>query len=466
MFRQLGGYDLSPLVDLFWRMKNGAVPGIAFINTLPPLLLLLAKAFSPLELGWYELTAANIAIASVTFAALVALTPRQERSVGTCLALAAAVAVPLVFTNHVWHASLSQYAAAVFFLALFQGLETKDRAAMLWLAGTASILALAKQNVALPVLSASLGFVVVWGGAGRWRLAAAIFGGASVGLAFAMLTLRMPPAVMLAIYTAVAGRGLPSEEMVQALADHATNRVAAGACLLAVATMMPAILRAAPLTLAQRCLALLFIALAALPFLTDWDSKFNNVTLPFVVALVVVTAGARDGTERARSQMAYARILTGGLLLVALLGGVVRQRMHDVGPGIFWERIMSHRIERGYFQGLQTGPALAGVLDGMERARAAYPEQRLFFGPRLEFGYAVLRLASPRGMPLWWHPGSSHALRDEARVAQAFAANRFDVLIFLGDDRRRIDQATLDQIARDYRHVRTDGSLQIHERIR
>ncbi|RYE48127.1 MAG: hypothetical protein EOP21_05660 [Hyphomicrobiales bacterium] len=466
VFRQLGGYDLAPLIDLFWRMKSGAVPGVDFINTLPPLLLLLAKVFAPFKFGWYELTLANIVIAWATFAALVALTPREDRSVGTCLALATAVAVPLVFTNHVWHSSVSQYAAAVFFLALFRGLETMDRASALWLAGTASVLALAKQNVALPVLGSSLSFVLVWGGVRRWRLAAAIGGGAAAGLLFAMLWLRMPLAAMLAIYTAVAGRSLPIEEMVEKLAGSATNQVVASLCLLAVVVMIPIILRPGRLSIAQRYVALLFVGLAALPFATDWDTKINNATLPFIVVLVVVIAGMRDGSARARSQMLYAQILTGALLSVALLGGAVRLRMYDVGPGIFWERVMSHRVERGYFGGLYTGDTLVGVLDGMERVRAWHPGQRLFFGPRLEFGYAVLRVPSPHGMPLWWHPGTSYALGDDVRVAQAFAANQFDRLIFLGDDRKRISQTVLNQIARTYRFVGTDGPLQIYEPIR
>lgn len=465
MFRQLGGYDLAPLIDLFWRMKNGAVPGVDFINTLPPLLLLLAKVFSRLGLGWYELTIANIVAVWVTFGALLALTPRDDRSVGTCLALAAAVAVPLVFTNHVWHSSLSQYAAAVFFLALFRGLEVADRAALLWLAASAAVLALVKQNVALPVLAASLGFVLVWGGARRWRLALAIGGGAAAGLVFAMLWLRMSPITLLAIYTAVAGRGLPSGEMLEVLTKSATNRAMAGLFFVAFGIMLPALLRARQLSVAQRLLALLFIALAILPFATDWDTKLNDVTLPLVVSLTVVTAVSHDGF-RGLFYLVFLRIVIGLVLLMALIGGATRERTRDVGPGMYWEPVLSHRVADGYFQGLQTGNALVGVLGGMERVRAAYPGKRLFFGPRLEFGYAVLRVPSPYGMPLWWHPGSSYALPDEPRVAQAFAANRFDVLVFLGDDRRRLARAVLDRVARDYRQVGTDGQLEVYERIR
>ncbi len=34
--QQFGGYDLSPLIDLFWRIHNNQIPGKDFIYTFPP----------------------------------------------------------------------------------------------------------------------------------------------------------------------------------------------------------------------------------------------------------------------------------------------------------------------------------------------------------------------------------------------------------------------------------------------
>jgi hypothetical protein len=42
-YRQFGGYDLSPLIDLSWRFSRGETPGVDFINTFPPLLLVFIK---------------------------------------------------------------------------------------------------------------------------------------------------------------------------------------------------------------------------------------------------------------------------------------------------------------------------------------------------------------------------------------------------------------------------------------
>jgi hypothetical protein len=49
--RQFGGYDLSPVVDVLYRLDRGEIPGVDFINTLPlsflAYLKLLASVFGP-----------------------------------------------------------------------------------------------------------------------------------------------------------------------------------------------------------------------------------------------------------------------------------------------------------------------------------------------------------------------------------------------------------------------------------
>jgi len=65
----------------------------------------------------------------------------------------------------------------------------------------------------------------------------------------------------------------------------------------------------------------------------------------------------------------------------------------------------------------------------------------------------VTLVVSPIALPLWWHPGSSFpetALHD---IIQAWSTDRFDVLIFLHDDRTRIPGAILHAIDQNYRAV-------------
>lgn len=52
----------------------------------------------------------------------------------------------------------------------------------------------------------------------------------------------------------------------------------------------------------------------------------------------------------------------------------------------------------------------------------------------MEFGYAVCRVPSPKHLPVWWHPGSSFALADQAAILAVWKEHRFSTLIYLKDD--------------------------------
>lgn len=88
----------------------------------------------------------------------------------------------------------------------------------------------------------------------------------------------------------------------------------------------------------------------------------------------------------------------------------------------------------------------------------------VFFGPRLEFMYAMFERPSPRGLPIWWHPGTSFALADTALVADRWSRARFDLLVFLRDDYARMPAEVIDRIRRDYVRDQTDPELTLWRR--
>jgi hypothetical protein len=71
----------------------------------------------------------------------------------------------------------------------------------------------------------------------------------------------------------------------------------------------------------------------------------------------------------------------------------------------------------------------------------------------MEFLYARERLASPRGLPLWWHPGSSYPFRALPAILSAFQTDRPQLLIFLHDDRSHMPAALLDRMSREYQQL-------------
>ena len=73
---QFGGYDLSPLIDLSWRINAGEVPGVDFLNTMPPVMIVILKFASVLPLDWRSLVAVNGLFLAVTWTVVFFFTRR------------------------------------------------------------------------------------------------------------------------------------------------------------------------------------------------------------------------------------------------------------------------------------------------------------------------------------------------------------------------------------------------------
>jgi hypothetical protein len=132
------------------------------------------------------------------------------------------------------------------------------------------------------------------------------------------------------------------------------------------------------------------------------------------------------------------RRATAGFVLLAFTAvagyfAVTRARVRWIGDRTFFEDRATYRFSGGFFSGLRTGPRFPAVVEQMESALQRYPG-RAFFGPRMEFGYAVFQQPAGRGIPLFWHNGSAYAASDIPGIVEAFDRAGFQTLIFLKDD--------------------------------
>src|SRR5581483_244910 len=142
------------------------------------------------------------------------------------------------------------------------------------------------------------------------------------------------------------------------------------------------------------------------------------------------------------------------LVAIALFYGISRARMQEIGVWAEAETCNTESsIQDPFFGGFTTCRNLASVLAETDAAIHTRNAQSVFFGPRMEFLYARYRLTAPRGLPLWWHPGSSYPLPCERRILAAFEADRPQILIFLHDDRSHMPAALLDLIDREYQQL-------------
>jgi hypothetical protein len=100
----------------------------------------------------------------------------------------------------------------------------------------------------------------------------------------------------------------------------------------------------------------------------------------------------------------------------------------------FYWRDGGHQTGEPFFRDLRASSRFRTVMAQVREATRGDAGQSVFFGPRMEFEYAVCRLPSPKHLPIWWHPGSSYGLADERAVLAEWKNQSFDTLIFLKHD--------------------------------
>jgi hypothetical protein len=81
---------------------------------------------------------------------------------------------------------------------------------------------------------------------------------------------------------------------------------------------------------------------------------------------------------------------------------------------------------------------LQRVLRQTELALERYPAKTVFFGPRMEFGYAVFGRRPLEGLPLLWDPGNMFSPERLPALLLRFQQHDPDVLIFVKNDFTRM----------------------------
>ena len=499
---QFGGYDLSPVIDLQARIERGEIPGINFISTLPFTMILLIKIQTFFGGGWFSLIWLNVALFGISVVLVLIFWPTclgTEKLLLTILLMT----MPLLYTNHLWHSAMSQFIAIDYLVVtLNYFLEPESKWGLLRqvvLALLSGLLFFSKQNLGLPLLFVVVGIIAI---SGMFRpemrrsamifVSLQVFGVISVAGSL-MLVFHTPLSVLIHSFTFVVGRTKLSAEQLQVLLvkpKHIlfitlfsvfylllsfkrskrqihieTTFLGAVALLIATVelyrrnydwvvlyTMIAYLFLLLGHPKKQKLLLLVLgvsLVVSQIPLVTDWDTNFNHAILPMFCMLLLTNLVGYE----LKSIVWVSTLIA---IFAATAGGIARQRMHDVGPGAFWESAKLKRIDSGYFDGIYVGPHMIRVRNEIRVAiDKAGKSSRVFCGPRIEFCYEDNHLSSPPGLPLWWHPGSSYPLWMEKEVVNRFKMDRFTLIIFLHDDRTRIPQKILEYIDKNY--IRLNG---------
>jgi hypothetical protein len=156
----------------------------------------------------------------------------------------------------------------------------------------------------------------------------------------------------------------------------------------------------------------------------------------------------------------------GFFILFGVLFCFSRYRIYAIGDNRFFQDMfLEHVSYPTYFEGLQSASRFIAVLHeiegvfGQTRALTDYPDS-IFFGERLQFGYAAYRLPSPKGIFCAW-PGAQEATQEQVDTAtRNFIRWKPKLCIFLLNDFTYIPKGILEFLNPNYT-IRNTSNLTI-----
>ena len=132
------------------------------------------------------------------------------------------------------------------------------------------------------------------------------------------------------------------------------------------------------------------------------------------------------------------KLLVTPLVIAALfiaINGITRERVRLAGPYLFWEPSgNSVMVRDGFFKDSVIGENLFNFNMDFVHIIENYKSEKVFFGPRVEFGYAAFHLPPPVNTPLWFDRKEAWPINGESSVLRSFVKNKFDLLIFYRGD--------------------------------
>jgi len=436
---QFGGYDYNIAIETGWRQVLGQQPYVDFPTTTSPGFNLGIKyAYRLFGVSWDATLYFSAIFACLTFLwmywLMVRLSLGRLAAAGAAFAIECAAMLTLCFW---WYNNSVMILAAVFFLSCL-AYANQPRMASVQISYFLSLtlLSLMKPNMAGVMIAGGvvlLFLVTEW----KMRLVLLTLAAAAVAAGVLLLNHVSIPA-MLANYHSVA-------KVHGGLLSRTGSRV---------------------LSMFDKVCALIGFIVLSVPLLvlvprmrkhiSERNWKGFAFSLFFVVAMILAIYGLATNGEFRDLEftvlLAAGAVLTFGLrwngpllrrvciaIIFAMIAGdlyygATRMRVYAIGPHMYFEWQDNQRpIESGFLKNMRVSATMIEVEREVRLAKSSNPGP-FFFGPRMEFNYAVLGLPSPEHSPAWWDPGAAFPASDQNRLIQIWQEHQFQTLIFLHSD--------------------------------
>jgi hypothetical protein len=228
---------------------------------------------------------------------------------------------------------------------------------------------------------------------------------------------QMPPAAVLRSYSEIAGmRGSPLRMYPFHAMMHpegAFQAIFTALTLACLIVLLVAFAKARTMRVHMLAVCVVATLTSLLMACTNGELKSVDLSLMLVAAgfLCVRPSEEIEASVRTAPSAVRGNVLA-GLLSVFFVMSVFFAAIHLrvilvlVGESQACVFGSTKVIQSGFFSGLEAGEHLQLTLSQAEKVLTHYPNERVFFGPRLEFAYPVFGRPPIPGVPLLWDPGN------------------------------------------------------------
>lgn len=437
---QLGTYDVSSIVDLGWRYELGQVPFHDFPLTLPPTFSAAVRiCWSLLGHNWGSFVGGSTVITiCLVLCAWAALSRTEFDSARNEVLVSLAIVIPHLAVGHIWHSALASQIAVVTVLWLVAWRFSPSRRSAVALGLFMGLLLLSKPNIAGPLTLISGAWIFL-----HWRsrhlLTLLISLVASVGTVL-VISKSDPSRVLTTTIELLSSRSRPTQLLPDGLDNFSkfffvsTYALLLAALVGSVGVVLHTLVHKGHFARMTFLLGLGCAIASLAGMATNWDIKSSDMPLAILAVLLVLwsTDSAGSGGPISKSTTALASAVIIGLTLFNLSVGSTRWRMELAGP--MTQPEPTAKLQGRVLGGVHAAPILQAVDQQLTQALAESDDRNVFLGPRLEIFYSRFSLESPKGLPLWWHDGTSYTDRDLKGITAAFRSAGFSRAIFFKQD--------------------------------
>jgi hypothetical protein len=512
--KQLGGFDMSALVDTGWRMANSQVPYVDFPLTTPVAFYIGAGwALQLFGIKWSAFVSIAIIFAVASYLIqLYLLSQIMEWKPALAISLVSQLLCSVVI-SYWWYNAITMNAVCVFLSAAYLFVHKpgeKKSSISLWL--TLTLLSLMKPNVAggLAVLvflalfiASPYRFRLIWIGiAGLLSFVVILYllgispldviqSYVTIGRGRAVPSIRwfyndkpyehlvVIPLIVLSLLPFLERLSrLESERMsasmwagfwvtlasitmgILSLLTNSDTNLMVGVPFFLISSFCFYFLTSSDLSLPPPRALWTYVAFLCMLFslrgLVIYQSNFHAKEIApdflnfwFIFALasgvfsLFLLIHARSEKDPIPNTWAREKILWATLIIsagISFLAGGMRWRVSYIGYESFFTYSPLVTIDQmHFFENFMISPsAKSMLLDAQSVLIEEYGNDEknwghahVYFGPRIEFAYAVFGINSPVNLPIWWHPNNSYPPELEAQYVQAFIDYGFENAIFM-----------------------------------